>query len=286
MANILITGTGGPDSLGHAVAKACQVYGHTAIGATLYNADTPWHEDYDEYHCDVRDINSIMLLEEKLSDQDIRVDILVNCAGTHELSYLEDLSLDAWDSVINTNARGIYLMTKVFLGHLSLWREGTVPEGATSLSGSDGFYQFFREDSVPEVVQAVQRQEGGSVLNILSTASHVPMTASLAYQASKGAAAIMTQQLARELMPRHNITVFGVSPNKIAGTGMSQKVDKTVCEVRGWSEEEMKRYSDSNICCGEETDKEALADYIAYLLSSKERHKYLAGCIMPYGHQR
>jgi hypothetical protein len=34
---------------------------------------------------------------------------------------------------------------------------------------------------------------------------------------------------------------------------------------------------------GEETDPAKLAEFIAFLLSSKERHKYLGGCILPYG---
>ena len=46
----------------------------------------------------------------------------------------------------------------------------------------------------------------------------MPMTCSLAYNASKGAAHIMTLQLARELTKKHGITVFGIAPNKLKGT--------------------------------------------------------------------
>jgi dihydroanticapsin dehydrogenase len=171
------------------------------------------------------------------------VDILINCAGVNHLSAIGDLDIADWEQVINTNARGIWMTTKALLPVM----------------------------------------KGGTVLNIVSNASGMPMTHSLAYNASKGAAKIMTMQMARELGKTHNITVFGISPNKLAGTGMSEQIDKRVCELRGWTPEEARSYQLAALPCGEETNPETLAEFIAFLLSSKERHKYLQGCIIPYG---
>ncbi|MCI0552902.1 MAG: SDR family NAD(P)-dependent oxidoreductase, partial [Anaerolineae bacterium] len=148
-----------------------------------------------------------------------------------------------WDAVLDTNARSIFLVTK----HL---------------------HHYMR---------------GGTILNIISNASHMPMTGSLAYNASKGAAAIMTKQLARELKKTHDITVFGISPNKLAGTDMSEYIDERVLKMRGWTEEQAKKYQLDALPAGEETDPLVLADFVAFLLSQKDRHKYLAGCIIPYG---
>lgn len=171
------------------------------------------------------------------------INLLVNCAGINRIDYLPDLKEETWDSVMGANAKGIYLTTQALL----------------------------------------EKLRGGTVLNIVSNASNIPMTGSIAYNASKGAAAIMTQQMHRELFKTHGITVFGISPNKLKGTGMSRDIEEQVCKMRGWTKEQAEAYQLAALPVGEETDPETLAEFIAFLLSSKRRHKYLGGCIIPYG---
>lgn len=172
-----------------------------------------------------------------------RIDALINCAGINHIEFLPKLQQEDWDRIMDTNAKGIYLATQAL----------------------------------------VEKLRGGTVLNIVSNASHMPMTSSLAYNASKGAAEIMTKQMSRELIKTHNITVFGISPNKLKNTGMSEYIDSKVCELRGWTPQQARDYQLASLPAGEETDPETLAEFIAFLLSSKQRHKYLAGCIIPYG---
>jgi len=107
------------------------------------------------------------------------------------------------------------------------------------------------------------------------------MRCSAAYNASKGAALILTKQLARELSP--DITVFSISPNKLAGTGMSDSIDKQVCETRGWTLEEAQKYQLQGLLTGEETPVANLVNFISFLLATKGNHKYLTGCDIPYG---
>lgn len=171
------------------------------------------------------------------------VDVLINCAGVNEVEWLPRMTTDVWDYLMDVNARGILLTTQALLENL----------------------------------------RGGTILNIVSNASHVPMTCSIAYNASKAAAAIMTKQMSRELGKTHGITVFAISPNKLNGTGMSQYIETRVQATRGWSAEEASRYQLAALPAGEETDPVVLAEFIAFLLSSKARHKYLAGCDIPYG---
>lgn len=172
-----------------------------------------------------------------------KVDVLINCAGVNHIDFIPDLEEDSWDKVMDTNAKGIYLTTQALLPFL----------------------------------------KGGTILNIISNASHMPMTSSLAYNASKGAAEIMTRQMSRELIKTHNITVFGISPNKLKNTGMSAYIDNKVCELRGWAPEQARNYQLASLPAGEETDPETLAEFICFLLSNKERHRYLAGTVIPYG---
>lgn len=173
------------------------------------------------------------------------LDVLINNAGLNLIDWLENFEEDQWDAVMGVNAKGIYMMTRALL---------------------------------PKLIESK-----GTVVNIVSNAAHMPMTCSLAYNASKGAAHIMTQQLARELTKKHGITVFGVAPNKMAGTGMSDSIDNQVVATRGWTKEYAQQYQMAGLLTGEETPPHAVAEFIAYLLQDKEHHKYLTGCILPYG---
>lgn len=124
-------------------------------------------------------------------------------------------------------------------------------------------------------------QSGGTVCNIISNASHKPMTHSLAYNASKAAAAMVTRQMAREA--GGSVTIFGVSPNRLRGTPMSESVDSQVSVLREWSAEETQRKQREAMPIGEETDPAMVAEFIGFLLSTKARHRYLHGSILEYG---
>ncbi len=240
--------TGGDGGLGRVIInklKMMSLEGELSI----FNLDLKPHKvnhgsGVYNVNCDISNSISVGMACNQLHIfSDLPYDILINCAGVNEINFLEDLEEEEWDKVMDVNAKGIYLVTKAFLPQL----------------------------------------KGGTILNIVSNASHMPMTSSLAYNASKGAAHIMTLQMARELGPKHGITVFGISPNKLSGTGMSEYIDRRVCETRGWTEEEARSYQLKSLPAGEETPPELLAEFIAFLLSSKERHRFLAGTIIPYG---
>lgn len=222
MSKILITGSA--NGLGREMKLALQAQGHEVIG---YD-----HED----GVDVRQPDLQGLQE---------LDVLINNAGVNLINYLEDVSETAWNTVMDTNVKGIFKMTQACL---------------------------------PMLIKSK-----GTVLNIVSNAAHMPMTSSLAYNCSKGAALMATKQLARELTRRHGITVFSVSPNKLKGTGMSDDIDQQVVRTRGWTLEEAQRYQLQGLLAGEETDPKAVAAFVAFLLQDKEHHKYLTGCDLQYG---
>lgn len=173
------------------------------------------------------------------------LDVLINNAGVNRINWLESVTEEDWDTVMDTNAKGIFMMTQACL---------------------------------PMLITSK-----GTVVNIVSNAAHVPMTCSAAYNASKGAAHILTQQLARELTKRHGITVFGVAPNRMAGTEMSHAIDKQVVATRGWGHRTARKYQLQSLLVGEETQPDLVAEFIGWLLSKKLRHKFLSGCVLPYG---
>lgn len=180
--------------------------------------------------------------------------ILINCAGVNYIEWFPSADWDQYERLMNLNLRAPLMLTQNLLN--SDW----LTEG--SANWFDG---------------------SGTVLNIISNASHMAMTNSAFYNSTKGALHIATIALNRELIKTHGLTVFGISPNKLAGTGMSDYIEGRVPELRGWTEEEARKYQESSLPAGAETKPEQLAEFIAFLLSSPERHKQLAGTVLPYG---
>jgi NAD(P)-dependent dehydrogenase (short-subunit alcohol dehydrogenase family) len=216
---------------------------NAGLGKAIVNA--LMKDDHEIYYFDRKIGNDVRMPSNTYGPPPERLDILINCAGVNLTGWLEDFTESEWDQVLDTNTKGIFTMSK--------W-------------------------ALPEL-----KKSRGTILNIVSNASHMPMTTSLAYNASKGAAHIMTLQLARELTKKHGITVFGISPNKLDGTEMSKDIEEQVVQNRGWTADYAKQYQLNALLTGEETDPAQLAEFIAFLLSSKPRHKFLAGCILPYG---
>lgn len=232
--------------------KRVLITGHTSgLGKAIWEAMegkailTGWSLETGVDVCDEAQIKEAVV-NAAIENDFSPFDILINCAGVNHIDWHENVSVEIWDWLMGVNARAPWLITK-------------------------------------ELLQSKMIQEGGAILNIISNASHMPMTNSAAYNASKGAAHILTLQMARELFPRHGLTVFGISPNKLKGTGMSAYIDERVCGLRGWTPEEAAEYQIKSLPAKEETDPSVLAEFIAFILSSKERHKYLAGCVLPYG---
>ena len=64
---------------------------------------------------------------------------------------------------------------------------------------------------------------------------------------------------------------------------MSDSIDDQVTMTRGWTKEEAKKYQLNGLLAGEETPPEMVALFISYLIQDKDHHKYLSGCILPYG---
>lgn len=219
----------------------------TGSGAGLGRAiaDELGNQGYSVYGYDRKDGRDVSEPDFDFIQKIRPVDVLVNCAGINKINWMEYVTAKEWDEVLDINAKALFFMTKACLPGLSAAK--------------------------------------GTVLNIVSNAAHMPMTCSAAYNASKGAALILTKQMARELYPRHGITVFSISPNKLKGTEMSQDIEDQVVKTRGWDREYAEEYQRKSLPIQEETDPQQLAEFIGFILSTKERHKYFHGCDIPYG---
>ena len=224
--------------------KIALVTGAATPGSLGYHiSEALSYSGYDVLIYDVANGRDVRFPDHDFINSRGRLDVLINCAGVNVINWLDDVSSSDWDEMMGVNAKGIFMMTQACAKLLKSWE--------------------------------------GTVVNIVSNAATMPMRCSAAYNASKGAALILTKQLARELSP--DVTVFSVSPNKLAGTGMSRSIDRQVVETRGWTHDEAVKYQLAGLLAGAETPPREVADFIAYLLSTKERHRYLAGCDIPYG---
>ena len=113
------------------------------------------------------------------------IDILVNNAGLSFPNSLEDEDLSiskCWDSIINLNGRGTFLLTRAVLKHLS--------------------------------------PKNSRIINISSSTSHNPEPNMSIYAGSKGMIETFTRCWARDLPRRYGCTVNTVAPGPVATATM------------------------------------------------------------------
>ena len=111
-------------------------------------------------HLDVADENSWQRAVAETVSLFGKLDILVNNAGVSGVRGLvEDTTVDAWDRVMDINAKGVFLGAKA---------------------------------AIPEM----RRSGGGSIINISSVYGLVASTGSSTYHASKGAVSLLTKSTA------------------------------------------------------------------------------------------
>ena len=107
-----------------------------------------------------------------------KLDILVNNAGISSPQGVEDISVDDWDRILDVNARGVFLGTKL---------------------------------AIPEMMNS----GGGSIVNISSTQGIVgSTTGNSAYHASKGAVRLFTKSVALRYATK-GIRVNSVHPGPV-----------------------------------------------------------------------
>jgi 3-oxoacyl-[acyl-carrier protein] reductase len=128
--------------------------------------------------CDLTDLGSVELLAERVDRDFGGLDILVNNAGIRgQQGPLHELAPDAWDSIVNTNLRGVYYMIRAF---------------------------------APLMIGA----RGGHIINISSLAGKNPIPNGAAYAASKGGLNGLSYSVAEELRA-HNIRVSVICPGSV-----------------------------------------------------------------------
>jgi len=159
-----------------------------------------------------------------------RLDILVNNAGVYEFAPLEEVTEDFFHKQFNVNVLGLLLTTKEAVKHMA--------------------------------------SEGGSVINIGSSASSMRPPNSTVYTASKAAVEAITGVLAKELGPR-KIRVNSINPGMIETEGV---------HAAGFIDSDFRKWVESQSPLGRIGQTEDISPTAVYLASDDS--KYLTGEIV------
>ena len=87
---------------------------------------------------DVSDEVSVRAMAEAALARFGRVDILDNNAGIFTESLIENLAIEDWDRVVNTNLRGVFLCTRALIGQMLDRRDGRIINIASQLGQIGG----------------------------------------------------------------------------------------------------------------------------------------------------
>src|SRR5947207_1879957 len=178
--------TGAGRGIGHAIAVRLAKDG--ARVASVSRTETNAQKTADEinaaradaakaYAVDVADQAAVQKAAEKIFEDFGRVDILVNNAGVTRDGLSMRMSMEDWDTVLNTNLKGAF-------------------------------------NFIQAVMRPMIKQRSGRIINISSIAGLIGNAGQANYAASKAGLIGLTKTLARELDSR-GITVNAVAPGLI-----------------------------------------------------------------------
>lgn len=173
--------TGGGSGIGMALALAFSRSGYSVVisGRDLKRLQSAANElsknnaNIQAIACDVRDPASVQKMFQQIAQRHSTLDVLINNAGVaHALAPVEQLPVETWKQVIDTNITGTFLITRAALPLM---------------------------------------RAGSTIVNNLSIAAMQPFAGMSAYNASKFGALGFTQALREELRQK-GIRVLALLP--------------------------------------------------------------------------
>lgn len=114
--------------------------------------------------CDVGKYEEVKTLFDRISERFGNIDVLINNAGISHIGLLQDMSMDDWNNIVNTNLSSVFSTCRL---------------------------------AIPDMI----RNHSGSIINISSVWGVCGASCEVAYSATKGGINAFTKALAKELAP-------------------------------------------------------------------------------------
>ena len=160
------------------------------------------------FACDVTNKSDLIGICGEILSKWGRVDILINAAGINSGTPVLEIGEDEWDLIMDVNLKGMLLASQVF-------GEAMIKAG-----------------------------KGGSIINLSSASSTVPLSKVFTYSISKHGVNGMTKFLAREWAP-HNIRVNAIAPGFFPAE-QNRKLLTAEREAQIMGHTPMKRYGEAD----------------------------------------
>ena len=242
--NIVISAAA--DGIGWSIAEYCM-----NNGATVYLSDISMdklsllkaHKNYNKTlfleKVKTNDHESVLNYSLELKNNISSIDGLINNVGiSGPTGKIEDLEIDEWKNTIDVNINSHFYFSKYFIPLL--------------------------------------KKNGGSIINLSSTAGLFGFPLRSPYAASKWAIIGLTKSLAMEL-GKFNIRVNAVCPGSVSGDRM-QRVISAKAKSMDISKKELQRDFESMTSLNTFVDKEDIANSVVFLLSDDA--KRISGQVM------
>ncbi|MEC0373497.1 3-oxoacyl-ACP reductase FabG [Paenibacillus chibensis] len=126
---------------------------------------------------DLKDLQQILRMRDKLESHGLLPDILINNAGISHYGMLADVTEEQWDEVMAVNLKGLFLCTQAFMPHMI-------------------------------------SQRYGRIINMSSVWGISGASCEVLYSTTKGGINAFTKALAKELAPS-GVTVNAVAPGAV-----------------------------------------------------------------------
>ncbi len=243
--NIIISAAA--DGIGWTIAKSCLEKGYSVYLSDINQQKIDEIKDHPLINnkifidnVDANNPDSIEKYFDSIKEKTATIDALINNVGiAGPTGPMESLSISDWKRTIEVNINGHFYFTK-------------------------------------HAIPLLKANNGGSIINISSTAGLFGFPLRTAYAASKWAVIGITKSLAMELGD-FNVRVNAICPGSVAGDRMKRVIEAKAKSI-GVPEEELQQDYESMVSLKTFVDKEDIASMALFLISNKA--KRISGQVM------
>ena len=165
------------------LSKECIVYGLNRSKSSIQ------HSNFKSITCDIRDRMQVENAINKIIHEHGRIDILINNAGLGHFGKIDEISVDQWHEMFDTNVHGIFYCMR-------------------------------------SVIPAMKKNNSGHIINIASIAGKQAVLEGSGYSATKFAVRAIGESVYRELRP-FNIKLTTIYPGS-TNTNFFSRLESTL----------------------------------------------------------